>query len=799
MALPAEIMNMVLAHLSVSDLMRVARTNKTLAEMVREDTRWVRRLKSMGAWDEGAARRAAAAEAQAAGAAAKTKAAANSGQVVFDADKEAKAAPGGFKTEGVVGTAPIPEPRKSIEVVEENPEDVLTVLSRTKSIRGRALQEYARVHKALYPYYADLVQSASQSNPLLFRRFGEPEQQARMLAQLRAFARADADSTAMGGAEREARVQAMENVFEQAALREFQHALRVLQAVGGGDGDISRIKRYASVLTLLNGGKAAVESWVEGNPVLQRARQDVDRSGRNAPAECVLSAFPGHVNLAPAEEWFKALARAVNGQAAVAASVFPPGIDVITPLVDRIGSDVLESYMTVLLQESKQRNGVEAYLKAVSGSYMLAIRFAGSLNPGPAHPNPKLFSHHCRTVVWQCYDSQVNRYLNDEVDWFTTTSQDKVQDWERQLQEQEHSTEEFFFSNVSRQAAKQDFLSSFKSMLMLPVNAVSSLGGTTKKTPISAFTGTDTGSSRSSTPLPNLASPPREPTPTDGRSTPGLSGEAPTTELAAKAAMMNFRLQGIKTLFSMQVALDLVQAAKASLERIVPFSRFGDQKITGPKAREQCEAVFVTLVKTLGQRHVRQGFDKAVGHLSNYDGKQNAAEGGMSPLVTFLELVNVGDLIQQMVEVFYVQELVQPKLSDPDDFLGAAVKEKKRFEQMLDESVAAGLNKGIDVLMDEVEVICATTQDTADFYPERRAQADARPGGSSFVSDVGPTETAKKVVELVGSHVSMLVGSTDKSVLDVFDQEVGLRLFTVLCKHIKRQRISVEGAIKFIR
>jgi recyclin-1 len=44
----------------------------------------------------------------------------------------------------------------------------------------------------------------------------------------------------------------------------------------------------------------------------------------------------------------------------------------------------------------------------------------------------------------------------------------------------------------------------------------------------------------------------------------------------------------------------------------------------------------------------------------------------------------------------------------------------------------------------------------------------------------------------------MLVGSTEKNMLDVFNQEVGLRLFSVLCKHLKRQRISVDGAIKLI-
>jgi recyclin-1 len=65
--------------------------------------------------------------------------------------------------------------------------------------------------------------------------------------------------------------------------------------------------------------------------------------------------------------------------------------------------------------------------------------------------------------------------------------------------------------------------------------------------------------------------------------------------------------------------------------------------------------------------------------------------------------------------------------------------------------------------------------------------------------DVDITEAAAAVVDVVSSHTGMLVGSTDKSTLDVFNQEVGLRLFTALCKHLKRQRISTEGSLKLIR
>jgi len=287
--------------------------------------------------------------------------------------------------------------------------------------------------------------------------------------------------------------------------------------------------------------------------------------------------------------------------------------------------------------------------------------------------------------------------------------------------------------------------------------------------------------SRTGTPLPN-----------DRVPTPRLQ-EAPTTELAAKAAIMNSRLEGIRTLFSIEIALGLVHNAKSSLERTASLTKIGGQ--SGEEAKEQCDAIFVHLLQLLGTRHIKTGFDKAISHLSAYNPRAVTEhdQPGVEPLVTFLELVNVGDLIQQMVDVFYMQEMVATKLTDRDDFLNPSVKEKKRFEQLLDERVAAGLNKGIDVLMDEVEYVCATTQQPADYNPE------AAGNGTVSQMDIGPTTTAQRVVELVSSHTSMLVGSTDKQMLDVFNQEVGVRLFTALCKHLKRQRISVDGAIKLIR
>jgi recyclin-1 len=393
--------------------------------------------------------------------------------------------------------------------------------------------------------------------------------------------------------------------------------------------------------------------------------------------------------------------------------------------------------------------------------------------------------------------------LAEELGYFKQKANFEVDKWSQALSEQAATTETFLMSNINRQADKKDFMSSFKKVVMMPVNMLPSFPSrSTNKTAAKTLVNGDNEQSTESQPPSRSSTPVPRNNPFDQvrSSTPSLPAEAPTTELTAKAALMNTKLETIRSLFSIEVALNLVHSAKSSLERAAQFVSLGETG--GEAAKQQCAAIFVSLLDILGLRHVKTGFDKAVDHLSNYNPREaNAASSNtngdfgmngdsntprVAPLATFLELVNVGDLIQQMLDVFYESELIRLRISVRDDFLDPAVKEKKKFEAMLDERVAAGLGKGIDVLMDEVEFICGTTQMPSDFNP------------SSDNIDIGPTPTAKKVIEVVGGHTSMLTGSTDKTLLDVFSSEVGLRLFATLCKHLKRQRISTIGALPLL-
>lgn len=766
-----------------------------MQEMVYDDTRWIQRLKSMGCWNdveakqrfEDAMRRKI--EAQKAEEARRTGVAlagnANglpfagedhrkTSLTLFDASIEedllrdstdyktrprASTLDKGFHDMTLSPSGPL----AASKAHTVDPDAAINVISNVRSIRGMARQEFGKIYGALAPFYFDLERSRSHTDPILFRTFRNPQQQARMLAQLKIFARAD---YAQGWSQREEKLDTMTAIFENAVLREFE------QGCVEKDYD-GRMKRFAAVLVALNGGAACLDWFIHNHPLM------LEKEKLGNPTDCLRQ---GQLTLEPSHTFFQSLATALIEESAIIDRVFPPTVDVLRTFLERVAEDVVGEYLTTLFDEAHDV-GIEVYLKAVAGVFEQALQFAASLQPTKGSKPD--FREESIAVISRCFEQHIDLYLQEELDYFKSKSTAEVDAWEKRLSEEEQSTETFYMANVNRKAVKQDFLSAFKKVVMMPVNVLPTIGGSgavkpTATAAVANGNGTLEPISSTGTPVP-------------GDRAPSPRVEVPTTELAAKAAIMNSRLEGIRSLFSIEIALNLTHMAKSSLERAARFVRLGGQ--SGEEAKEQCEQIFIYLVQLLGNRHMRLGFDKAVSHLTDYKPREVAdhSKEGVAPLVAFLELVNVGDLIQQMVEVFYLQELLAANLTDRDDFLSLAVKEKKRFEQMLDERVAAGLNKGIDVLMDEVEYLCATIQLPSDFNPP------VGPNGFAQVVDIGPSQTATKIVDVVSSHTSMLVGSTDKNVLDVFNQEVGMRLFTALCKHLKRQRVSVDGAIKLIR
>jgi len=783
-----EILVTILDYLPVSDLMHVARTSRKMREMVYDDTRWVIRLKSMGVWDEGEAkrrfeeavrrRREAAEKANGPhGGSGAPPGQMKQSTTLFDATAEQNPPPQPLASRVVDGfeTLSLAPNRNSLQ----DPAAVLDVFKNAKSIRGYARQEYGKIHGALGPFYYDLVRAKTHADPVVFKVFRDPERQAQMLSNLQTFSRSD---WVLGSKQRDDKVTEMISLFESAVLREFEQGYETWDIDG-------RMKRYATVLHLLNGGMAGIGLYIDKHPVFN----DPMIAGARSTV-CLNSSVIDGLTLDPSRMFMEELLKKVNEQSPIIERIFPKPTDVFWTFVDKVREDIMMEYCSTLFEAAQQERRL-TYLKAVSGVFEQCLWFFRSL--APPGGSKEATEAKAREMALKIFELHIDDYLRDELEYFTKHAETEVGDWEKKLSEQDASAESFYMGNFNRQADKKDFLSSFKKVVMMPVSVLPTipLGSpfATSK-PTSSF---ENGSA-SISPIPSRPHTPGASMGLDGRRSPlPHSDKVPADELAAKAALMATRLEGIKSLFSIEVALNLVHAAKTSLGRAAAFIVLGGQ--VGEEAREQCATIFVVLLKILGSRHVQVGFDKAIVHLSHYNPRavSDHSQKGVAPLVTFIELVNVGDLISQMIDVFYEQQLAASKIADKNDFLDPAGRAKTKFEKLLDENVAAGLNKGIDVLMDEVEYLNGATQQPTDYNPAPIA-TEKGSFRSAADFDIGPTETAKRVVDLVSSHTRMLVGTTEKSMLDVFNGEVGLRLFTAVCKHLKRQRISTDGAIKLI-
>ena len=255
-----EIIAAILDYLPVSDLVTCARVSKRLKEMVYDDTRWVNKLVLMGVWNEAEARkrfedalkrRKAAQIAKAEEEERKRRLSAPPGtrgangtamgSTLFDAMEETKpkiatgsvggtSAKGGKSATGAddlmaakngeepdTPISPVLKPPMTHPAQGANP--VLSVITSVRSIRGFARQEYGRMYAGLAQFYFDLVRARSHTDPMIFRIFRSPEEQAIMLWQLKIFAKSD---TAYGFEERAERLDGMISIFENAALREFE-------------------------------------------------------------------------------------------------------------------------------------------------------------------------------------------------------------------------------------------------------------------------------------------------------------------------------------------------------------------------------------------------------------------------------------------------------------------------------------------------------------------------------------------------------------------------------------------------
>ncbi|KAF9456894.1 exocyst complex component Sec10-domain-containing protein [Collybia nuda] len=571
------------------------------------------------------------------------------------------------------------------------------------------------------------------------------------------------------------------------------------------------------------------------------------------------------------DEFMGSILSALQEHGSRAVRIFPPASQVLLSFADRIASEIVGEYISTLLararepqmdephnkQEGRDVAGSHSltFLKATAASFREAWRMVDIIMIAAAEREDSgVKKERAEDVIYQMFGSNMDEYLNDEVEHVREVLEAICKDWDRQAfnsimvnnSDLPVRTQPRFLSLQNPNQMKRNVLTSFTSMLLLPVTIVPRMGrgvggalmtggnaavqGIAMLNPqrwgAGGYSLENGGSGAISSTT--YGKPALDATAEnnddmvfesgdaddynknnqDREENAGIqddedpwaetvvhipnitSSNATTTKPSEKMSLQTAPSESptetknkFELLLSLDVALEVIHADRESLKRVETF--LGYPGYYGHRVRDTIEEVFILMLQALTDGHLSNGFRQATEQMRAYKPAEHTEITSVAPLLQFLELVHIGDTIQSMVQVYFDKEMIHH--IDKNDFMNAVIREKKRFENALDDSVAAGLNAGTEVLMNQVEHIILSLTEPQEYSP---------PGDGPF--DFGPTKGCTESIKCLDVHCRLLKGSMSKEVLEVFYQEIGIRLIAILQKHIKRQKISLFGGFQVI-
>lgn len=435
------------------------------------------------------------------------------------------------------------------------------------------------------------------------------------------------------------------------------------------------------------------------------------------------------------EDFIDNLAKVFNEEAHIIDQIFPQSIPMMYKVGEELVSNKLIELVMLIIDLAKSKS---LYLEVVPYVYeLLSHRFIGGL--GPCENVGESYPRLIQELIDMLYEPYAAEYMREEVFNFKTYADDKIRQWNDTISKREEETTQSIWKHVKVES-KNDFLTSFKKVFII-----------NQKTETQEETAEN------------------------------------YSEVQAKAKILSENIKSLNKIFSPELALAILNEAKLSLSHLMKFTGYTVAELRNDIYLSM-QDVFMKVLDAIGGDHLKPGFTKALEYIKNYNPK-DMTNFNVDPLVLFFDLINVADLIIQMIDIFYKEEMIHKKaVRQENSILNPSLQSKKKLEGIVDKYVADGLNVGIDILMNDIETTLKTALKNSDYNP---------PAKSLAVFD-GPTEAARKVVAILDENIDLLVGSADKLIVEVFQQEVAERFFQIIVKTLKKSTISVAGAINLI-
>ncbi|CDS13111.1 hypothetical protein LRAMOSA05294 [Lichtheimia ramosa] len=621
---------------------------------------------------------------------------------------------------------------------------------------GQAREKFKELYVRLMPYYVDLRTKSRESKVL--RDYGhQPEKCGRLLHTLVAFGRCHVVDDWKNINEA---VDSLCQYFENASLHKFETAYDAH--------DINDMKTFAHALIALNGGSICIQTYVQKHPIFfDNPFKPEDNFTTSAH------------DLEPFQKFMSLVTEECRQQAFVVSETFPPDVDVYYTFVDRVLEDVVADYVNALLGIAQRRER-RLYLHTISVVLNVASRMIQEFTEENL---PRGITTDCSiNLLFKLFIPLIDDYLYEELQYVKDTCKKLIDDWNDGYGSRREDASSRL-TNQSRETFKRNYLSAFKKMITVPADLVTS-AATTIASPFQRSRDESSTSSASKNSDTHSSSPT---SPTSKRSSMlkgSSSSPADIRDPDFKTAL--HELDTMQDLLSLETVLQLIHVNKDAERRVEKFLQIGFPEVMHAKVLKTYEQIFIQLLRTLGHEHIEPAFERAGEHLKTYTPDMDSLDSvDVPPLTEFFEMVHVGDVIQQMLQLYYDEEI--SKYIDKMDFINEVNKEKKAFERTLDDCVADGMDRGIQVLLSQVEYILAHEQRPEDYNPENECLADLK-----------PTKACRDAIECLRSNTSMLNGASEKSTMDLFFSEVGRRFGEVLSKHLKAQTVNEQGGFQYI-
>lgn len=597
-----------------------------------------------------------------------------------------------------------------------------------------------KIYSVLAPFYNDLLSSKPYEQLTLFKTYLTPEEQARILRNLKLVNEVDLSITSHDICRD--KINDLFEVFENALLRELEINYDVH--------DFDKTRKFVAILAELQNDQTLI------NFFLQKTifdNEDMAKFFLVSDFRPERFFYDEGYDESLVNESISDLAKIFNQLSHLIDLVFPTTIPMMYKACEELIQNQLMDLILSLIEQSKKQ---KAHITFVPFFYeKMTTDFIRKLEP--SENAGESYGKMVRELLDMQFETFAAEYMREEISDFKAFSEKQILQWTGEVSKRERETTTKILKHVKSET-KNDFLTSFKKVF--------------------AISGSSSSSSKHS----------------NGREDTSADEVVNYSKIEAKAKILSENLKSLTQIISPELVLNLVNNAKSCLGRLQKFRDFTVTSLRQDIFRSMQE-IFIIFIDIISSEHLKPGFDKAMEYLESYnrDEIRAAVLGGkasyIEPLIQFFEMINMADLIIQMIDIFYKEELINKQIvKHENSILNPSLQSKKSMEALVDKYVADGLNVGIELLAKEIETLFEMYLEPSDYDPPKGASLEI----------IGPSRAAREAIKILDENIDLLVDSADRSIVEVFQQELAERFFQIIVKVLKRSTISVDGATVLI-